>query len=156
MTSTTGPVTTMTAAARPVEWVIRAVVVAGLVVDAYVHFDLAENQQLAAPGGIGGGTLFRLQAAVATVVALLLLLSGRRWAYALAFVAGLSALVPVLLYTYVDVPAIGPIPSMYDPTWYSEKVLSVVAEAVVVVLSVAGWFVSGRIRRNTAVVAPRS
>jgi hypothetical protein len=156
MTSTSGPVSTMTGTARPAEWAIRLLVVAGLAVDAYVHLDLAANQQLAAPGGIGGGTLFRLQAAVAAVVGLLVLLSGRRWAYALAFLAGLSALIPVLLYTYVDVPAFGPIPSMYEPIWYPEKVLSVVAEAAVVVLSVAGWFVSGRIRRNTAVVAPRS
>lgn len=130
--------------ARMLEPVVRVLVVAGLAVDAYVHFDLAESQQLAAPGGIGGGTLFRLQAGLAAVVAVLLVFTGRRWAYALAFLAGLSALVPVLLYTYVEVPAIGPIPSMYDPIWYPEKVLSALAEAVVVLLSVVGWIVTGR------------
>lgn len=140
--------TEMTTAARPGEWVIRLIVVAGLVVDAYVHLDLAGNAQLAAPGGVGGGTLFRMQAGAAVVVALLLLITGRRWAYGLAFLAGVSALVPVLLYTYVDVPAIGPIPSMYDPTWYPQKVLSAVAEAVAVALAVVGWFVSGPARRN--------
>lgn len=134
---------------RLVEWAVRIVVVVGLAVDAFVHFDLAESQQLAAPGGIGGGTLFRLQAGLASLVAVLLLVSGRRWAYALALLTGLSALVPVLLYTYVDLPAIGPIPPMYDPYWYPEKVLSAVAEALVVLGSAAGWVLCRRRTRQS-------
>lgn len=144
-------------AIRPAEGLVRVLVVAGLAVDAYVHLDLADVAQLAAPGGIGGGTLFRLQAGVAALAAVLVLLSGRPWAYAFAFIAGLSALVPVLLYTYVDVPTIGPIPSMYDPTWYPEKVLSAVAEGAVVLLSVVGGVLSARSHRSVphaAVLAP--
>ena len=35
----------------------------------------------------------------------------------------------VLLYRYVDVGAIGPLPDMYDASWYSEKTWSAIAEA---------------------------
>lgn len=120
------------------EPVVRVLVVAALAVDVVVHVRLADAMQLAAPGGVGGGTLFYTQAAVAAVAALALLLTGHQLAYVLAGLAALSALVPVLLYTYVQVPAIGPIPSMYDPTWHPEKTASAVAEAVAVVLAVVG------------------
>jgi hypothetical protein len=39
----------------------------------------------------------------------------------------------VLLYRYVDVGAIGPVPNMYEPVWYAEKLRSLYAEAAVVV-----------------------
>ncbi|WP_202613538.1 hypothetical protein [Ornithinimicrobium cerasi] len=112
------------------EVVVRAVVVLGLVVDAFVHLRMAPVMDIAAPGGIGGGNLFRLQGAVAAAVALLLLVLPRWWTYALAAAVALSALGPVLLYHFVDVPAIGPIPSMYDPLWSPEKVVSIVGEAL--------------------------
>lgn len=112
------------------ELVVRLVVVLGLAVDAYVHLRLAPLMELAAPGGIGGGNLFRMQAAFAGLVALLLLVLPRWWTYGLAVVAALSALGPALLYHFVEVPAIGPIPSMHDPLWSREKVVSIVAEAL--------------------------
>jgi len=134
-------------ARRPArEFAIRLLVVAALAVDAYVHFDLADEMQLAAPGGIGGGTLFAIQAGAAIAAAVLLLLTGSRLAYVLAALVALSALVPVLLYTYVNLPALGPVPSLYDPTWYTAKVVSVVAEAVAVVLAVVGIAWAGRRR----------
>lgn len=111
------------------ELVVRAVVVLGLAVDAFVHLRMAPVMDVAAPGGIGGGNLFRVQGAAAGAVALLLLLTGRWWAYGIALLIALSALGPVLLYHFVDVPAIGPIPSMYDPLWSPEKVISIVGEA---------------------------
>lgn len=125
------------------EWACRLLVVAALGVDAYVHLHLAPAMQLAAPGGIGGGTLFRIQAVLAVAAALFLLLTGSRTAYAVAGLVALTALVPVLLYTYVNVPAIGPVPSMYDPTWYPEKLLSALAEGVAVVLSGVGMALAG-------------
>ena len=92
-------------------------VVLALAVEAYLHLDLAETMQLAAPDGIGGGMLFRIQAGIALAAAVLLLLTGARFAYAVAGLAALSALMPVLLYSFVNVPALGPIPSLHDPTW---------------------------------------
>lgn len=112
------------------ERVVRGVVVLGLAVDAFVHLRMAPVMDVAAPGGIGGGNLFRIQGTVAAVVALLVLLLPRAWSYGLAALVGLSALVPVLLYHFVDVPPIGPIPRMYDPFWSPEKVVSIVGEAL--------------------------
>lgn len=110
--------------------VLRVVVALGLGVDAYVHFHLAPGYQLAAPGGIGEGTLFRIEAAVAVVLALAVLVAGGRVVGALAFLVAAAGLVAVLVYRYVDVPAFGPFPSMYEPVWFGEKTVSAVAEAV--------------------------
>ncbi|MGC5583131.1 hypothetical protein ACQE98_03320 [Ornithinimicrobium sp. W1679] len=115
---------------RRTELVVRALVVLGLAVDAFVHLRMAPVMDIAAPGGIGGGNLFRAQGAAAAVVAVLVLVTGRWWAYAVALLVALSALGPVLLYHFVDVPAIGPIPSMYDPLWSPEKVVSILGEAL--------------------------
>jgi len=46
------------------------------------------------------------------VIATYVLVRGSRTAYLAAFAVGISAFGAVLLYRYVDVPAIGPIPSM--------------------------------------------
>jgi hypothetical protein len=60
----------------------------------------------------------------------LVLLVRRRWAVLFAFVVALAGVVAVLLYRYVDVGAFGPLPDMFDPTWYPQKTLSLVAEAL--------------------------
>lgn len=112
------------------ELVVRAVVVLGLAVDSFVHLRMAPVMDIAAPGGIGGGNLFRIQGALAGATALLLLLLPRWWTYGIAVLVALSALGPVLLYHFVDVPPIGPIPSMYDPLWSPEKVVTIVGEAL--------------------------
>lgn len=129
--------------------VVRLLVVVALAVDVYVHLKLAGGMQMAAPGGVGGGTLFRVQAVVAAVAAVVLLATGRRFGYVLAGLAALSALIPVVLYTYVAVPDLGPIPSMYDPTWSSDKTTSAVAEAAAVLLSVVGATLTARRGRSS-------
>ena len=120
------------------ELVPRVLVVAALAVDAVVHLRLASMYQAAAPGGIGAGTLFRIEAAVAILAALYVAVRGSRAAYAVAFVVALGALGAVLLYRYVNVPAFGPIPSMYEPVWFFQKSLSAVAEGIGVVAAAAG------------------
>jgi hypothetical protein len=110
--------------------VLRVVVAAGLVVDAVVHLRLAAGYQLAAPGGIGQGNLFRVEAVVALAAAALVLFVGSRWAFVVAALVGLSALAAVVLTRYVHVPALGPLPAMYEPIWFFEKSLSAVAEGV--------------------------
>ncbi len=117
---------------------LRGLVVAGLVVDAVIHLQLASIYQLAAPGGIGQGNLFRIEAAVAILTALAIALRPRRLGYVIAIVVSGSALVAVLLYRYVDVPALGPIPSMYEPLWFTKKTVTAIAEAVALVAAVAG------------------
>ncbi|MFC8504191.1 hypothetical protein ACFUC1_17665 [Pedococcus sp. NPDC057267] len=102
--------------------------VLALGVDAFIHFRLAAGYQNAAPGGIGTGTVFRLEAVAASLVGLWVLVRGSRAAYAAAAVVALSAAVAVVLYRYVNVPAVGPLPAMYEPVWYFQKTLSAVAE----------------------------
>jgi hypothetical protein len=117
---------------------IAVVVAAGLAVDAVVHLRLAPDYQLAAPAGIGQGNLFRIAAVAAILAALWVLVRPSRLSFAVAFLVAASALVAVLLYRYVDVPAIGPIPSMYEPTWFFEKSLSAIAEAVATLAALTG------------------
>ena len=113
-----------------VELVLRLVVTTALTIDAVVHIRLAAMYKAAAPGGIGEGTLFRIEAAVAILAAMYVAIRGSRAAYAVALVITLSALVAVLLYRYVNVPAFGPIPAMYEPVWFFQKSLSAAAEGV--------------------------
>jgi hypothetical protein len=44
----------------------------------------------------------------------------------------------VVLYRYVDVPAIGPIPSMYEPVWFAKKSISALAKAAGAVAALGG------------------
>ena len=113
----------------------RALIALALLADALVHLHLAPGYQLSAPSGIGAGNLFRLEAGVALAAAVLVLVRGNRTSYAVAFVIGLSAVGAVLLYRYVNVPALGPLPSMYEPAWFPEKALSAVAEAVAAIVA---------------------
>lgn len=117
---------------------LRILIAGGLAIDAVTHLQLAANYQRAAPGGIGQGNLFRIQAAAAIIVALYVLFRGSRASYVVAAIVGLTAVAAVLLYRYVDVPAIGPIPSMYEPVWFFEKTLSAVAEGVSGILALIG------------------
>jgi len=50
----------------------------------------------------------------------------------------------VVLYHYVDIPAFGPFPAMYDPVWFFEKSVSAVAEGAGAVLAAVGFVRAGR------------
>lgn len=120
-------------------WILRAGAAAGLVVSAVIHLQLAPGYQQAAPGGIGQGTLFLVQAGAAALSASFVLFKGSRTAFAAAAVVALSSLAAVILYRYVQVPAVGPLPSMYEPVWYAAKVVTAVAEAAAGGLALAGY-----------------
>ncbi|MFJ9615273.1 hypothetical protein [Streptomyces noursei] len=122
---------------------LQVVTAASLAVNAYVHAGLAAAFD---PVGqqISQGTLFRLEAAVASLAALLVLLLGRRrpvWAF--AFLVSVSALGAVLLYRYVNVGPLGPLPNMYEPVWWPDKTASAIAEAVGAVTALGGFLISG-------------
>ncbi len=124
---------------------LQIAIVVALIIDAVVHLRLAANYELAAPGGIGEGTLFRAESVAALAVAVLIVFRGTsRSSYLCSLVVAGSAVAAVVLFTYVDVPAIGPIPSMYEPVWYFEKSLSAVAEGVGAALSAAAIAVATR------------
>lgn len=117
------------------------IVVAGLAIDAYTHLHLADDYDPVKTDTLSQGDLFRAQSIVAIVAALLLIVRPRRWTAALAAIVSGSALAAVLVYRYVDIGQIGPIPSMYEAIWYGEKTLSAVAEGAAFVAAVALLFV---------------
>jgi energy-converting hydrogenase Eha subunit E len=105
----------------------------GLGVDAYVHWGLAPRFDTltgAASPHVSQGQLFRVEAALAVVALVLVLLIRNRLGALVAFLVAAGGLAAVLLYAVVDVGGLGPFPDMYDPTWYTEKTISAVAEGV--------------------------
>jgi hypothetical protein len=122
---------------RAVRIVLTVLVVAGLAIQAYVHFDLAKAYSGVKTPTLNQGDLFRAEAVVAILAALLLLFHPRRWTAAVAAVVAGAGLAAVLLYAYVNIPRIGPIPAMYDSAWYTEKVISVIGEGVAFVAALS-------------------
>ncbi|BCW20247.1 hypothetical protein NtRootA9_29550 [Arthrobacter sp. NtRootA9] len=118
--------------------VLRILTAVALFIDAGVHLFLAPGHQDAPPGVISQGSLFLMEAAAALAVGVWVLVRGSRASYAAALVVAFTAFAAVMLYRYVDIPAFGPIPAMYDPVWFFSKTLSVVAEAAGTLLALAG------------------
>lgn len=143
MTADEGPSTAHRARRLP-RLALRATIAVALVVDAAVHLRLAPGYQQSAPTGIGAGNLFRIEAAAALVVAIWVLWRGSRAALLAAFAIAVSACAAVVFYRYVDLPALGPLPAMYEPVWFAEKALSAVAEAVAAVTAAGGLVLSRR------------
>jgi hypothetical protein len=137
---------------RPL-WVLRIGVAAALAVSAVIHVQLAPGYQQAAPGGIGQGTLFLVQAGAAALAAVAVLFKGSHLGFAAAAVVALSSLAAVILYRYVQVPALGPLPSMYEPVWYTAKTITAVAEAAAGALAVTGYALLHRSRAGSGRVA---
>jgi phosphatidylglycerophosphatase A len=134
--------------------VLTAIVVAGLAVDAYVHFHLASAFEHVRTSTLSQADLFRVEATLAVIAAVALLVRPRRYTAAFAFLVAAAGTVAVVLYRYVDVGKIGPIPNMYDPYWApAEKTLSVFAEALAA-LAALGLFVMFHIRKQSAQQPP--
>ena len=107
-------------------------------IDAGVHLFLAPGYQGASPGTISQGNLFLLEAAAAVLVGIWVRVRPSRAAWAAALLVSFSAFAAVMLYRYVDIPAFGPFPAMYDPVWFFSKTLSAVAEGAGTVLAIVG------------------
>lgn len=106
------------------------VAAAGLVASGLLHLYLAPDFDLVGED-ITVGTLFRVQGVVAIAVAVWLLVRRRdRLPALVALVVGAGSFVALVLSTYVQVPALGPLPELHEPIWYEEKVASAVAAAV--------------------------
>ncbi|TMR00784.1 hypothetical protein ETD83_15805, partial [Actinomadura soli] len=128
--------------------ILRLLVAAGLAADAIVHWRFAPEMAFVQGGSIDGELLFRIQAAVAGVVAVVILTYATRWAYALAFLVAGSAVAAIVFYYYVDAGAIGPLPDMHEPVWYAEKTISLVGEGIAALAALAGFFTASRTRRE--------
>lgn len=144
MSSTNGSADTSRGTSRIPLLVLRLLVAAALIVSGVIHLQLASGFQQAAPDSIGGGNVFRIQAAVAVLSGLYVLLRGTSRAFLLAALVALASLAAVLLYRYVQVPTIGPIPSMYEPVWYTTKTITAMAEGLALILAVVGYRLSRR------------
>jgi len=128
----------------------RALAVATAVllgIDAYVHLHDAHFYDSAATSSLSEGNLFRIQAIVAVVVAVALLIRPHPVVWAVAVLVTASAVGAVLLYTYVNVGALGPLPDLYEPTWVpAGKLASAVAEGLGTLLAITGFVVAVRTR----------
>ncbi|GLZ15475.1 hypothetical protein Acsp04_57100 [Actinomadura sp. NBRC 104425] len=126
---------------------LRLLTAAGLAADAYVHWQFAP-EMAPGPGGsdgtIPGDDLFRAQAVLAAVSGVLVLAWARRWTYAIAFLVAGSAVGALLLYYYVDVGRLGPIPAMHDPSWYTDKTISLVGEGIATLAAAIGFLTTPR------------
>ena len=121
-------------------WTLRVATAAALSIDAAVHWHNASAYD-AVTGTVSQGELFRVETALAVAVGLLVLVRPRPSSWVAALAVAASALAAVLLYRYVDVGALGPLPDMYENTWQVPgKLLSAVAEAAAVVLATLGLF----------------
>jgi hypothetical protein len=127
----------------PLQWALAAATAVLLGIDAYVHLHDAHFYDSAAASSISEGNLFRVQAVVAVVVAVALLVRPHPVVWAVAVLVTASAVGAVLLYTYVDVGALGPLPDLYEPTWVpAGKLASAVAEGLATLLAITGFVVS--------------
>ncbi|MEW2546200.1 hypothetical protein AB0910_10575 [Streptomyces sp. NPDC047002] len=113
----------------------RVLAAAGLAVDAYLHAHLADRYD-AVSESISQGTLFRIEAALAALAALLVLVWRRVPGDVFAWAVAAGGLALLLIYRYADVGTLGPFPDMYEPVWFRDKTLTVVAQAVAVLATV--------------------
>jgi hypothetical protein len=130
------PEQAMTARVSPGDLVLRLGGAAALAISSYVHLHGAHFYS-SLGDTITQADLFYAQGAVAALVALWVLVTGNRWAWVAVALVGAASFAAVMVYRYVDVGAIGPIPNMYEPSWQTnEKLLSAYAEAAAVVAAV--------------------
>ena len=133
---------------------VRALAVATaalLAIDAYVHFGDAGQYDVVTGATLSEGALFRVEASVAVVVAVALLVRPHWLVWAIALLVAGSAAGAAYLYTYVDVGRLGPLPNMYEPTWsLPGKRASAVAETVATATALVGLAASLYMRRSHA------
>jgi hypothetical protein len=144
-------------AARPrsliTSWALRIGTAVALGIDAAVHWQNAPAYD-GVTGTLSQGTLFRVEAALAVAAGLLVLVRPRPSSWLAALAVAASALAAVLLYRYVDVGALGPLPDMYENTWQVPgKLLSAYAEAAAIVLAGLG-LLTHRKRHGTERLVP--
>jgi hypothetical protein len=110
-----------------------------LALSAYIHLTGASYEDPRLGGAISEGNLFRAEAVVTAVLAMVVLFHPSRRSFIASLVVSAGALIAVLLTRYVNVGAVGPFPNLYEPTWdVPGKVLSAFAEAAAMGLSAAG------------------
>jgi hypothetical protein len=130
-----------------ISWTLRVATAAALAVDAVdaaVHWQNASAYD-SVTATLSQGDLFRVETAAAVAAGLLVLLRPRPSSWVAALVVAASALAAVLVYRYVDLGAVGPLPDMYENTWQVPgKLLSAYAEGAALVLAGVGLRIATR------------
>jgi hypothetical protein len=122
---------------RPIlRGVLVVIAVIGLGIDAYTHFDLASLYSHSATA-ITQEQLFWVEAIVAILAGLTLIVRPTKVTAGVAFLVAAGGLALLLLYRFVDVGELGPLPNMYEPLWYDEKSAAAWGEAVAATASAA-------------------
>jgi hypothetical protein len=131
-------------------WVVAALVATALVIDAYVHVTDAAFYEPSQGGIVTEATLFRAEAIVSGLLAVVVLLRPSPSTFAAALLVAATAVGAVVLNTYINVGAIGPLPNLYEPAWgVPGKVPSAYAEGLAALISAAGVVLTrGRRRHN--------
>lgn len=119
-----------------------------LLINAYVHFVLATPFDAIVGSLVSQGALFRVQAVVNILAAVLILAVYRWWTGLVVAVIAAGGLVLLVASVYVplDLSALG-FPVIYEPAWYSDKIVAVIAQALAVV---GGLLVAVLTRRRAA------
>ncbi|MBH0109489.1 hypothetical protein I6E81_04865 [Salinibacterium sp. NG22] len=109
-----------------------------LLVNAYVHFVLATPFDAIVGSLVSQGALFRIQSVMNILAAVLVLAVYRWWTGLVVAViaAGGLALLVASVYVPLDLSAIG-LPVIYEPVWYSDKVIAVIAQGFALIGGVA-------------------
>ncbi len=131
----------MRQARRGLIWAVVTIACAGLLIDAYTHLDLARSYSLVRSSVVNQPDLFRIEGVAAILVGFALVIRPSRLTALLTVVVGLAGAAAVLMYTYVNPGPIGPIPDMYEPGWFREKVLGFVGQLLAVVAGIALLFI---------------
>ena len=135
----TSPTRTRPALDRPLRWLAAI----ALAVSAYLHWDLASSPYYA-DGQITLAGLFVAQAVVAALVAIWVAVRAETLAVLAALAVAAGSLVALVLSVYVKIPSIGPLPVLYEPVWYADKVAAAVAAAVATAAALAALAVRRR------------
>jgi hypothetical protein len=142
----------------PLQTGLILITVAGLAIDAIVHLAKASIYDANKTSVVTQGDLFRIEAALAILAALALVIHPRRWTALIAFLVSAGGAALVTLYRYVSLGKLGPIPQMYENTWtppYANpwKLLSLWAEVAAAVASLILFFVLHAQARHATVTA---
>lgn len=118
-------------------WALVVVAIAGLVIDAWTHFDLASTYRFNRTSTVNEAVLFRIEGALAVIAAVWLLVQPKLLSILFTILLTGGGAFALVLYRYVDVGQQGPIPNMYEPIWTGEKQLSLAGELIALAAALA-------------------
>ncbi len=110
---------------------LYALTAAGLIVNAIIHLRLASAFDALTGTLLSQGDLFRIQAVAGILIVVLLIAVRRWWVAAIAALIAVGGLGMLVLSSFVilDLTALG-LPAIFEPSWYPDKIIAAVSQAV--------------------------